>query len=122
MKEEEGLEPYFSLRSFYVKPMDFPDDAGVRVRVRGYLHDKSEGTLDWHVDFPAGYHLPFLVKMEEYSRGRWEGLRWVEVSAGFGEEELDWEVCLDDLVVGFEEVEEAGGKGKAMEQVVLGEG
>ncbi|KAL8864071.1 MAG: hypothetical protein Q9198_010116, partial [Flavoplaca austrocitrina] len=134
---------------FWVKPMDFPEGGDVRVHVFGYrspdspierhgangsVDDKGhdEEVMKWHVDFPAGYHLPFLVKMDEYSKQSWTGLRSVEIVADYGEQKLDWEVCLDDLVVVFEgggsdadEGKEQGGRvgGVGVErQVVLGDG
>ncbi|KAI4265397.1 MAG: hypothetical protein L6R38_009454, partial [Xanthoria sp. 2 TBL-2021] len=64
--------------------------------------DDDEGVVKWQVEFPAGYHLPFLAKMEEYSDQDWTGLRSVEIVADYGEQKLDWEVCMDDLVVEFE--------------------
>lgn len=82
----------------------------------------DEGLVKWQVEFPVGYHLPFLVKMEEHSQDDWTGLRRVEVVADYGEQKLDWEVCLDDLVVEFEsgEEEEGGrGTGRMEGQVVL---
>lgn len=106
--------------------MDFPPPA-VRVDVKGYRwNETNNGTVDWHVDFPYGYHRPFLAKMGAYSAQEWEGLSGVEVSASFGVQELDWEFCLDDLVVGFERLEGEGSKGRRGMgrdgQVVLGDG
>ncbi|KAL8991942.1 MAG: hypothetical protein Q9169_007512 [Polycauliona sp. 2 TL-2023] len=93
----------FALKQFWVKPMDFPEGGDVRVIVRGYRSGDTTSSkpLIWHIDFPAGYHLPFLVKMDEYSNDDWTGLGSVEIVADYGEQKLDWEVCLDDLVVEF---------------------
>ncbi len=102
--------------------MNFPEGGDVTVRMFGYRGDATPGTavdgdgddgvVKWQVEFPAGYHVPFLVKMEEYSQNDWTGLRSVEIVADYGEQKLDWEVCLDDLVVEFEEEEEEeGGRG-----------
>ncbi|KAL9612477.1 MAG: hypothetical protein Q9204_008958, partial [Flavoplaca sp. TL-2023a] len=70
--------------------------------------------------------------MDEYSNQSWTGLRSVEIVADYGEQKLDWEVCLDDLVVVFEDAgsgadegrEEYGrvGRGGVEGQVVLGDG
>ncbi|KAL8939502.1 MAG: hypothetical protein Q9211_002708 [Gyalolechia sp. 1 TL-2023] len=123
---EEGLHPYFDLKSFYVKPMDAPMP-GTRINVKGYPAGEDEA-LNWHVDFPSGYHLPFLVKMDEYSRKIWEKLTRVEITADFGEDRLDWEFCLDDLELAFHKIGdgERVGMGKEMPkrrgQVVLVEG
>ncbi|KAI4174996.1 MAG: hypothetical protein LQ343_002023 [Gyalolechia ehrenbergii] len=110
---EEGLHPYFDLKSFYIKPMDAPMP-GTRMNVRGHRAGEEE-ELKWHVDFPSGYHPPFLVNLEEYSRKKWEKLTRVEITADFGEDRLDWEFCLDDLEVVFHKIgyDEGGGKRKA---------
>ncbi|KAL8915053.1 MAG: hypothetical protein Q9171_000493 [Xanthocarpia ochracea] len=105
----------FALKQFWAKPMDFPAPGSVKVTVSGYRRVQSDvmvATPDfkWHVDFPSGYHLPFLVKIEEYSGREWTGLRAVEVVADYGEQALDWEVCLDDLVVEFDEGGQMEGK------------
>ena len=70
----------------------------IRITVTGYSYAQDE-PLQWHVDFPMGYHLPFLVKMREYSRDRWEYLYAVEVFAELSVDRLDWEFCMDDLEV-----------------------
>ena len=98
---DRGLRPYISLLSFNIKPMDAPPP-WTTVTVTGYSHarNKSDPYI-WGVDFPAGFHLPFLVKIQEYSREAWDQLYGVEISADFGEQKLDWEFCLDDLEVQF---------------------
>ncbi|KAL8927199.1 MAG: hypothetical protein Q9172_001459 [Xanthocarpia lactea] len=92
----------FALKQFWVKPMDFPAPGSVKVTVSGYRRVRTPD-FKWHVDFPSGYHLPFLVKIEEYSGREWTRLRAVEVVADYGEQALDWEVCLDDLAVEFDD-------------------
>ena len=101
---EHGLEPYFTLSGFHVKPMDAPKP-GTSVFVKGH-RVKGQEPLEWHVDFPSGYHLPLLVKMQEYSGDRWEKLEGVEIVADFGEDRLDWEFCLDNLEVKFVKVKD----------------
>ena len=73
--------------------------------------EQEQADLKWHVYFTHDYHLPLHVRMEEFSREKWDGLIEVEIRADFGEdgdvgegkgERLDWEFCLDDLVVIFE--------------------
>lgn len=96
-----GLQPYFTLLSFNVKPMDAPSP-GSQIIVRGYSYARNDSDpFQWHVDFPAGFHLPFLVKMQEYSGDDWDRLYGVEILADFGEQRLDWEFCIDDLEVQF---------------------
>ena len=93
------LAPYFSLRSFHVKPMDAPPP-GTTISLKGYSHARAV-PFTWHVDFISEYHLPFLVKLQEFSRQAWNELYKVEVFADFGEDKLDWEFCIDDLEVQF---------------------
>lgn len=98
---EAGLQPYFTLLSFNLKPMDAPLP-GTSISVRGYSHTRDDNNpFQWQVYFPAGYHLPFLVKMAEYSGEVWSELHGVEILADFGEQALDWEFCIDDLEVMF---------------------
>ncbi|KAL8934892.1 MAG: hypothetical protein Q9216_005683 [Gyalolechia sp. 2 TL-2023] len=115
---KDGLHPSFDLRSFYIKPMDAPLP-GTRINVKGFRFGQGE-ELKWHVDFPSGYHLPFLVKMEEYSREKWEKLTRVEITADFGEDDLDWEFCLDDLELDFHNIsdEEEGIRGRERERAI----
>ena len=99
MKEQAHLYPYFTLSSFFIKPMDAPAP-GTTIYVKGYSK-KEEQPLVWHVDFPSGYHLPFQVKLQEYSGEAWDELYKVEILADFGYDALDWEFCIDDLVVQY---------------------
>ncbi|KAF6240451.1 hypothetical protein HO173_001119 [Letharia columbiana] len=96
---EEGLQPYFTLKSFYIKPMDAPAP-GTKVSVKGYTKVRDEPYV-WQVDFPSGFHLPFLVKMEEYSGEEWKEIYKVEIVADFGYDDLDWEFCVDDIELRF---------------------
>ena len=95
---EEGLQPYFTLKSFYIKPMDAPAP-GTKVSVKGYTARK--GPHMWQLDFPSGYHLPFLIKVEQYSGKEWTEIHKVEIAADFGYDNLDWEFCIDDLELQF---------------------
>ena len=96
---EAGLEPYFSLRKFSIKPMNAPP-GGVTIKLLGYTGNQN-APLSWHVDFPYGYHLPFLVKLQDYSKEIWEQLQRVEITADFGPAALDYEFCMDDLEIQF---------------------
>ena len=118
---DAGLQPHFTLVSFNIKPMDAPPP-GTSIIVKGYSHARNDSNhFQWHVDFPAGFHLPFLVKMQDYSGDDWDQLYGVEILADFGEQRLDWEFCIDDLEVHFfrsnNSNEPAGGQGHR--QVVL---
>ncbi len=98
---ENGLQPYFTLLSFSIKPMDAPPPL-TTITVYGYSHARNKSDpFTWHVDFPAGYHLPLLVKIQEFTGEDWGQLNGVEIVADFGEQALDWEFCLDDLEVQF---------------------
>ena len=104
---EAGLYPFFSLRSFSVKPMDAPDP-GTTIRVRGFRKG-FEKPLEWNVEFPSGYHLPLLVKMEKFSKENWKEIYKFEIVADFGYDALDWEYCIDDLEVQFFALPDKGG-------------
>lgn len=77
---------------------------GTRLWIRGWRvdGDKEGEVLEWSVVFPYGFWDMFEVRIEEFSGRKWDGLWKVEVSARYGVDGLDWEVCVDDLVVGFE--------------------
>ena len=116
--EGKGKGRGFELVGMRVKPMDAPEGGEREVRVRGWRRREGEGEkegdedgeiLEWSVVFPYGFWDMLEVRIEEFSGRRWDGLWKVEVSARYGEGGLDWEVCVDDLVVGFEGVD--GGEG-----------
>ena len=94
-----GLFPFFTLLSFYIKPLDAPPP-GTTVFVKGYSYG-SKSPLQWHVDVVNGYHQPLLVHMQEFSGMSWNELYRVEMWAEYGEDALDWEFCVDDLEVQF---------------------
>lgn len=96
---QDDLAPYFSLLSFNIKPLDAPL-ARIVITVKGYSHDEID-SLSWQVVFDSAYHLPLLVKMEEFSGVKWDRIRAVEITADYGEDELDWEFTVDDLEVQF---------------------
>lgn len=128
MGGERGKEG-FELVGMRVKPMDRPEsDIGTNLTIRGWRVGKGGGgavggrddngdgdgdeggeILEWSVSFPYGFWDMFEVRIEAFSGVRWDGLWKVEVGARYGVGGLDWEVCVDDLVVGFEgEGEEVG--------------
>lgn len=74
----------------------------IAIFVKGYRGTGNESNpLEWHVYFPAGYHLPFMVKIAEFSGEEWNELYGVEILADFGKQALDWEFCIDDLEIMF---------------------
>lgn len=76
--------------------------------------------MTWHVEFPSGYHLPFLVQMEEYSGEKWDEITKVEIAADFGYDNLDWEFCIDDLQVQFFALPKDDKEGTPRNQMVFG--
>lgn len=112
-----GLLPYFTLHSFYLKPLEAPEP-GTTIRVKG-LSEKSKEPLEWSVDFPSGYHLPLLVKIGEYSGEEWEKVYRIEIVADFGYDALDWEFCIDDIEVEFFALPESTERNKSGDQIVL---
>ena len=97
--KENRLSPFFTLKSFYIKPMDAPAP-GTTVFVKGYSKGRKE-PLEWHVIFPSGYHLPFKVKIQEFSGEEWKEMYRIETTADFGYDSLDWEFCMDELEIQF---------------------
>lgn len=91
----------FSLHSLKIKPLDMPFGYA-KVSVEGFQNDTQ--SLDWNVDFPAGFHDPLEVDLVAFSRQRWEKLVKVEIRADFynGGIAMDWEFCIDDMKVSFQ--------------------
>ena len=108
MLRKEGLREWFELVGMRVKTLAAPESGvGTELRVRGWRRGEGEGeVLEWSVVFPYGFWDVLEVRIEEFSGRRWDRLWKVEVSARYGEDGLDWEVCVDDLVVGFEGLDE----------------
>lgn len=113
----EGLHPYFTLRKLYLKPLAAPS-SGTTVTIRGYSYIHKD-PLTWSVYFISGYHEPFEVKIQEYSKQEWSQLYGVEILADYGEDELDWEFCLDDLEVLFFKLGEDVVESQPEDQVIL---
>lgn len=90
----------FTLQTLSIKPLDVPLGL-VTVTLRGIrpVHDTS--SLNWSVDFPAGFHEVLYVPIEDFSKQAWTGLKSVEVWADFHHSgvSMDWEFCIDDLNV-----------------------
>ncbi|KAL9100866.1 MAG: hypothetical protein Q9163_003810 [Psora crenata] len=105
-EEEGGLQRLsFTLHALAVKPMAAPEP-GTNLSIRGYREGESD--LAWSVWFPSGYHDPLVVSIAEFSGVRWEKLRKVEIAADFGYDGLDWEFCIDDVVLEFDRSEKSG--------------
>ncbi|RVX70932.1 hypothetical protein B0A52_06089 [Exophiala mesophila] len=98
----------FTLESIKMKPLNFPINQ-VRMHLRGVraTSDSSApedgSALEWSVDFPAGFHDVFHVKLEEFTHQTWDNLTRVEIWADFHNagSSMDWEFCIDDLAVEF---------------------
>ena len=113
---DDGLQPYFTLRSLQLKPMVAPKP-GTKVWIKGFHHGGGkENPSLWDVDFPSGYHLPLLVDMAKFSKQSWEKLYKVEIGADFGYEALDWEFCVDDIELSFVEIPDRVGGRQAVDQ------
>ncbi|KAL9628234.1 MAG: hypothetical protein Q9164_007352 [Protoblastenia rupestris] len=127
--DKSGLWQSFTLHSLKVKPMAAPEP-GTNLVIRGYRNG-TEYDVAWNVWFPSGYHEPLEVRIQEFSEMKWETLRKVEIFADFGYDRLDWEFCIDDLVVEFTRTGKSDGedadliqstKDGGKEQVVLQNG
>ena len=96
-----GEPTSFQLRTLKIKPLDMPF-AYTTLSVRG--HRPKKETLEWAVDFPAGFHEMLHLHIEAFSGHSWSGLNKLELWADFhnGDMVLDWEFCLDDVELEFE--------------------
>lgn len=95
-----GLHPYFTLHSLKIKPLDIPL-SHTTLYLKGYTSDQ---VLHWQVDFPLGFHDMFHVKIEEFSRRKWEELERLEIFANLHYDGGDWEFCLDDMEIEFHSI------------------
>lgn len=90
----------FRLHAMKVKPLSMP---------LGYAKLVINGTrvdhevLGWEVDFPAGFSEMLEVDIAAFSNQTWDGLQSISIYADFYNDDvaMDWEFCLDDLVVSF---------------------
>ncbi|KAK4934590.1 hypothetical protein LTR10_024193 [Elasticomyces elasticus] len=89
----------FTLLALKIKPLDVPLGL-VTINLQGY-RSGADASLEWSVDFPAGFHDVLHVQIEEFSKQAWTGLRSVELWADFHHDTvvMDWEFCLDDINV-----------------------
>jgi hypothetical protein len=92
-----GLEPFFTLHSLQIKPLDIPF-SHTTLYLKGYT---NETVLHWQVDFPFGYHEMLHVKIQEFSKREWIGLERLEVFANLHYDGGDWEFCIDDMDIEF---------------------
>jgi hypothetical protein len=92
----------FTLHSLNIKPLDMPL-AYAKVSIHGKRHDKT--SILWNVDFPAGFHDMLYVKIDSFSGQKWDRLVQLEIWADFYHDgsNMDWEFCLDDLKVSFQD-------------------
>lgn len=116
---EDGLNPYFTLSTFKIKPLDSPPEPTITIlTVIGYKYD-SNSTVRWEVKFDQGYHEPLFVNLKDFSRENWEHLSGVEILADYGEDALDWEFCIDDLELQFTSPSPKLQTSKQRDQVVM---
>jgi hypothetical protein len=92
-----GLKPYFTLHSLKIKPLDIPCSY-TTLYLKGYT---SEQVLHWEVEFPLGFHDMSHVRMEEFSKRKWQELERLEIFANLHYDGGDWEFCLDDMEIEF---------------------
>ena len=71
----------FALQKLMIKPM-FAPEPGTNLTIRGVRDDDEP--LSWSVWFPSGFYDMFEVRIEEFSREKWDELRKVEILADFG--------------------------------------
>lgn len=84
--------------------MDLPIGS-VTINLYGIPSRQAAKTLNWSVEFPAGFHDMLDVRLEEFSKASWRGLRRMEVWADFRYNDVemgDWEFCIDDLEIELE--------------------
>ena len=96
----------FTLHGLKIKPLNLPVGF-VTISVQGFPSNNTLPRLTWNVDFPAGFHDVFDVRIEEFTKTPWEKLARLEVWADFhyGETVMDdWEFCIDDLEIELKSV------------------
>jgi hypothetical protein len=90
---EEGA---FDLFGFYLQPMGSPPP-GATVYIKAYLANGGD-PLEFSMNFPDNTKEPYYFDAERDAGPRlWDGLNKVEIWAGYGSEEVDWEFFVDDL-------------------------
>ncbi|KAL9108224.1 MAG: hypothetical protein Q9227_006962 [Pyrenula ochraceoflavens] len=102
----------FTLHELSIKPLTMPPP-GATLHILGHKstpsssspHSSSSSSSDeykFDVNWPSGYDLPLKVDFKDFTGRRWEGVERVESWVEFGSQGLDWEFCVDDLVVEVE--------------------
>ena len=104
----EDVHPFFDLDSVSIKPLAMPIDSVpviANVTIRGWTADGKgpDSPLVFGVEWTSGYSKPLFVDFgsKQFSVAKWKALRLLDLSVDFGPDRLDWEFCLDDLVVSF---------------------
>lgn len=90
----------FQLHALKVKPLSMPL-GHAKLVINGTRIDHE--VIGWEVDFPAGFSEMLEVDLATFSNQTWEGLQSFSIYADFYNANvvMDWEFCLDDLVVSF---------------------
>lgn len=94
----------FAIHRLKIKPLDLPIGS-VTINLYGVPSSEAVKALNWSVEFPAGFHDMLDVKLKEFSKVAWTGLRRMEVWADFRYNDVemgDWEFCIDDLEIELE--------------------
>ena len=101
-RTRSGTSRMFTLHSLKIKPLDMPLSYA-EINIRGLKVDNT--TILWNVDFPAGFHDMLDVDIETFSKATWDKLLQLELWCDFHHagSTMDWEFCVDDLEVSFQE-------------------
>jgi hypothetical protein len=113
----KGVDAFFNLHSISVKPIAMPTDSDpiiANVTIRGWHADSesADDPLVFGVQWTSGYTAPLLIDLDSkhFSEYKWQALRWLDFAVDFGPDQLDWEFCLDDLLVGFAQRDQGTGE------------
>lgn len=111
-RQLDNIPTTFNLYSLSIKPLAMPIDSVsdpviANLTIRGWLASAPTRAADqqlvFGVKWSSGYAEPLRVDFRSYqfSKLRWEGLDRLDFAVEYGPGRLDWEFCLDDLVVSF---------------------
>jgi hypothetical protein len=99
-----GLSPFFTLKGMMIKPMhnvNYDRTPQWTLHIWGY---RADGEIyKWSVIFPSSFHEMFPVRLERFTRKRWDMLKHVEIWTAWEEDYMTrtWQFCMDDMEVEF---------------------